>query len=261
VVEKYMAVSQGTEVGVLVLTGSSGRIDAERCDLLAQHGVTAMSIRWFGGAGQPPGICEVPLETFVAALDLLAETGVSRLAVLGASKGAEAALTLACFEPRVDAVIALSPSSVVWANVGPGLDGAAHPYRSSWTWHGRALPFASYPAEWPSHGPPTSFRAFYERGLAAAPPEAAIPLERARADVLLVAGADDQMWPSSAFAEALAERREVRIVSHPSAGHRPRFPGELPAQPSPSYLYGGSSAADAALGAAAWPHILAMLSS
>ncbi|WP_127941236.1 acyl-CoA thioester hydrolase/BAAT C-terminal domain-containing protein [Nonomuraea polychroma] len=88
-----------------------------------------------------------------------------------------------------------------------------------------------------------------------------MPLERARADVLLVAGADDQMWPSLAFAEALAKRREVRIVSHPSAGHRPRFPGELPAQPSPSYLYGGSSAADAALGAAAWPHNLAMLSS
>ncbi|RVX45030.1 hypothetical protein EDD27_7807 [Nonomuraea polychroma] len=40
-----MAVSPGAEVGVLVLTGSSGRIDAERCDLLAQHGVTALSIR------------------------------------------------------------------------------------------------------------------------------------------------------------------------------------------------------------------------
>jgi dienelactone hydrolase len=254
-----MAVSQGAEVGVLVLAGSSGRIDVQRCDVLAQHGVTAMSIRWFGGAGQSPGICEVPLETFVAGLDLLAEAGVSRLAVLGVSKGAEAALTLACFEPRVDAVIALSPSSVVWANVGPGLDGAAQPHRSSWTWQGRPVPFAPYPAEWPTHGPPTSFRAFYERGLAAAPAEAAIPLERARAEVLLVAGADDQMWPSLAFAEALARRREARMISHPAAGHRPRFPGELPAPPSPSYLYGGSPAADAALGAMAWPHILTML--
>ncbi len=255
-----MAVVQGAEAGVLVLAGSSGRIDADRCDVLARHGVTAMSMRWFGGPGQPPGICEVPLETFVAGLDLLAGTGVSRLAVLGVSKGAEAALTLACLEPRVDAVIALSPSSVVWANVGPGLDGAAHPQRSSWTWRGEPLPFAPYPAEWPDHGPPTSFRAFYERGLAAAPPEAAIPLERTRADVVLVAGADDQMWPSLTFAGALARRREARVVSHPAAGHRPRLPGEPPAQPSPSYLYGGSAAADAALGASAWPHILAALS-
>ncbi|WP_217708407.1 acyl-CoA thioester hydrolase/BAAT C-terminal domain-containing protein [Nonomuraea rhodomycinica] len=131
--ERYTAVSPGARTGVLVLAGSSGRIESQRCDLLARHGVTAMSVRWFGGAGQPPGICEVPLETFVAALDLLAQTGVSRLAVLGSSKGAEAALTLACLEPRVDAVVALSPSSVVWADVAP------------------------YPAEWPDHGPaPTS---------------------------------------------------------------------------------------------------------
>ncbi|MEU7893974.1 acyl-CoA thioester hydrolase/BAAT C-terminal domain-containing protein [Nonomuraea sp. NPDC049152] len=245
---------------MLVLTGSSGRIDPGRCDLLSAHGMTAMSIRWFGGPGQPPGICEVPLETFVSALDLLAGTGVSRLAVLGVSKGAEAALMLACVEPRVEAAIALSPSSVVWANVGPGLDGVTEPYRSSWMWQGQPLPFASYPAEWPAEGPPTSFRAFYERGLAAAPPEAAIPLERTRAEVMLVSGGDDQMWPSLRFAEALAERRHVHIVSHPSAGHRPRFPGESPAQQSPSYLYGGSPHADAALGAAAWPHILTMLS-
>ncbi|MEV0197703.1 acyl-CoA thioester hydrolase/BAAT C-terminal domain-containing protein [Nonomuraea sp. NPDC050691] len=259
--EKHVTISPGAGVGVLVLSGSSGRVEEQRCDLLAEHGVTAMSIRWWGGAGQPPGICEVPLETFVAALDLLVETGVSRLAVLGGSKGAEAALMLACLEPRVNVVIAVSPSSVVWANIGPGLDGASTPYRSSWTWHGKPLPFTPYPAEWPDHGPPMSFRAFYERGLAAAPPESAIPLERTRADVLLVAGADDQLWPSLTFAEALAERREVRIVSHPSAGHRPRFPGESPAQPSPSFLYGGSADADAALGAAAWPHVLAMLGS
>ncbi|MEU4543125.1 acyl-CoA thioester hydrolase/BAAT C-terminal domain-containing protein [Nonomuraea dietziae] len=257
--ETCLAVSDDAEVGVLVLAGSSGRADAGRCALLAAHGMTAMSIRWFGGPGQTPGICEVPLETFVSALDLLAATGVSRLAVLGLSKGAEAALMLACVEPRVQAVVALSPSSVVWANVGPGPDGVTVPYRSSWTWRGQPVPFAPYPAEWPAEGPPTSFRAFYERGLAAAPPEAAIPLERTRAEVLLVAGGDDLMWPSLTFADALAERREVRIVSHPSAGHRPLFPGEAPPPPSPSYLYGGSPEADAALGATAWPSIVDML--
>ncbi|MEV4892274.1 hypothetical protein AB0K48_23095 [Nonomuraea sp. NPDC055795] len=46
------------EVGVLVPAGSSGRIDSARCDLPAAHGLTAPSIRWFGGPGQPPGIGE-----------------------------------------------------------------------------------------------------------------------------------------------------------------------------------------------------------
>lgn len=44
---------------LLVLTGSSGRIATDRTRLLARHGAAAMSLRWFGGAGQPSGICEV----------------------------------------------------------------------------------------------------------------------------------------------------------------------------------------------------------
>ncbi|WP_157249306.1 acyl-CoA thioester hydrolase/BAAT C-terminal domain-containing protein [Nonomuraea typhae] len=255
--ESHLAV--GGETGVLVLAGSSGRIDAARCDLLAAHGLTALSPRWFGGPGQSPGICEIPLETFVTCLDRLTAAGAKRLTVLGLSKGAEAALALACVEPRVRAVVALSPSSVVWPNVGPGRDGVTEPYRSSWTWRGRPLPFAPYPADWPDHGPPTAFRDFYARGLAAAPAAAAIPLERSRADVLLVAGEDDQMWPSAAFARALAARRPVRLITHPSAGHRPVLPGETPAAPSPSYLYGGAPEADAELGATAWPEILDVL--
>nr|WP_239157928.1 acyl-CoA thioester hydrolase/BAAT C-terminal domain-containing protein [Streptomyces sp. SID13726] len=65
------------------------------------------------------------------------------------------------------------------------------------------------------------------------PPAAEIPVERARADVLLVAGGDDVMWPSLSHAERLASRRRsagsaVRLVAHPDAGHRPRLPGESP---------------------------------
>jgi hypothetical protein len=60
--------------GVLVLSGSSGRIEVERDRLLADAGATALALRWFGGPGQQPGTFEVPLETFVSALDVLAAT-------------------------------------------------------------------------------------------------------------------------------------------------------------------------------------------
>src|SRR5919205_728721 len=79
---------------LLVLTGSSGRIATDRTRLLARHGAAAMSLRWFGGAGQPSGICEVPLETFAPAMDRLASLS-DHLCVMGTSKGAEAALLLA----------------------------------------------------------------------------------------------------------------------------------------------------------------------
>ncbi|MFE4871550.1 acyl-CoA thioester hydrolase/BAAT C-terminal domain-containing protein [Streptomyces sp. NPDC056682] len=133
----------GSAVGVLVLAGSSGRIETHRCDLLARAGMAALSLRWFGGAGQPGGICEVPLETFTKAIDLLQAKGVDRIGVLGASKGAEAALLLAAGDPRIDAVVALSPTSLVWGNLGPGLDGKSHPYRSCWTWRGEPRPVRS----------------------------------------------------------------------------------------------------------------------
>ncbi|MFB7217427.1 hypothetical protein [Streptomyces sp. NPDC056227] len=102
------APARGGDTGVLVLAGSSGRIEDERCRILAREGLTALSVRWFGGAGQPPGICEVPLETFVSATGLLRSRGARRIGVLGTSKGAEAALDLSVLHPGTDAVVALS---------------------------------------------------------------------------------------------------------------------------------------------------------
>ncbi|MEV8632019.1 acyl-CoA thioester hydrolase/BAAT C-terminal domain-containing protein [Streptosporangium sp. NPDC051023] len=257
----------GGDVGVLVLAGSSGRVETERSRLLARQGATALSIRWFGGPGQPKGICEIPLETFTAVVDLLLDAGVRRVGVMGLSKGAEAALLVAGLDPRVEAVVALSPTSVAWANVGPGADGLTVPRRSSWTWRGEPVPFVPYDETWSPAEPegfPVAYRALYERSrerFAQAARAAAIPVERAEADLLLVAGADDRMWPALPFSEELAARRSaagrpVRLVSDPDAGHRPRFPGESPASGARPYLYGGSPQTDAALGTAAWPHVL-----
>lgn len=46
--------SAGSTVGVVVLAGSSGRIEYERARLFARHGVTALSIRWFGEPDSRP---------------------------------------------------------------------------------------------------------------------------------------------------------------------------------------------------------------
>ncbi|MFC3986771.1 acyl-CoA thioester hydrolase/BAAT C-terminal domain-containing protein [Streptosporangium jomthongense] len=254
--------------GVLVLSGSSGRVERERCRLFARAGVTAMSIRWFGGPGQPPGICELPLETFVAAAELLRERGAGRVSVLGLSKGAEAALLVSALSDCADAVIALAPSSVIWANVGPGTDGRNRPLRSSWTWRGRPLPFVPYDDSWTPAEPEGTLVALlgsYERSLATHAdlvPAAAIPVERISADLVLIAGGADRMWPSLRFARELEARRlaagrDVVLVTRDDAGHRVVFPGEVAPPPSIHFDHGGTSEADAALGAAAWPYVLA----
>ncbi|BCJ27112.1 acyl-CoA thioester hydrolase/BAAT C-terminal domain-containing protein [Actinocatenispora sera] len=251
---------------VLVVAGSSGRIDSDRARVFAERGALAASIRWFGGPGQPPGICEVPLETFTAALDLLCRYDPPKLGMVGVSKGAEAALLTGIRDDRLDLVGAFAPTSVVWANVGPGRDGVTKPYRSCWTWRGEPLPFVPYD-DGPDPEPPVACRPLYERSLAAFPAEAkaaAIPVERIRGEVVLVAGGDDEMWQSTEFARELAARRRaagrrITVVDSDTAGHRAYLPGEPEPAPSQQFRYGGDAAADAELGARALPHLLAAL--
>ena len=92
--------AEPTGWGVVVLAGSSGRVDVARAKLLAGLGAVCIALRYFGGERQPPGICEVPLEVFTRATDRLIEEGCERVAYVGTSKGAEAALLIATDDPR-----------------------------------------------------------------------------------------------------------------------------------------------------------------
>ncbi len=231
----------GVVPGVVVVSGSSGRRERERARLFAENGAAAMALDYFGGPGQPPGICEVPLETITAGIDLLAELGHEPISLVGTSKGAEAALVVASLDTRVGAVVAIAPSSVVWANVGAGLDGKDRPLRSSWSWQGRPVPFVPYDPKWqPVYvGGQVAFRGYYEQSLEVFADEAraaAIPVERTTASLVLLAGGDDRVWPSDRFAIELAGRAAGKVALHvaPTAGHRITLPGETPTRRRPA---------------------------
>jgi hypothetical protein len=200
--------------GIVVLAGSSGRTDVARARLFADAGFIALALRWFGGEGQTPGISEIPLEIFFAATSRLLQEGAKHIAYIGTSKGAEAALLVATLDPRIDLVMALSPTSVVWANSGVGRDGLGLPLRSSWTYQGEPLPFVRYDLSAPIgmvDGLP-SYRSHVEQSLITYSGDieaATIHLEAARADIIVVAGSADALWPSDVFARALAKRRQM----------------------------------------------------
>lgn len=251
-----MYVAGDGPTGVLVLAGSSGRVEEQRCQVLAGLGVTAASYRWFGET-----VDRVPLESFDEPLAMLHER-CERLVVLGTSRGAEAALLLGARHVEIDGVVAVSPSDVVWAALSQ-----ERPQRSSWTSAGEALPFVPYDDGWEPDTDPVEFVGSYEQSLetyADRVPAARIPVERIAGEVLLVAGGDDRLWPSCDFAERIVERRSAaglrtELVRHPRAGHRLLLPGEAP--PAPSHLvHGGTPEADAALGALVWPYLEELLS-
>jgi dienelactone hydrolase len=258
--------ASGTGTGVLVLSGSSGRVERDRVRVLGRAGATALTYRWFGDDGQPAAIHELPLESFDWAMDLLAGQ-CDRIVLMGVSKSAEAFLAYAADDPRVDAVVALAPSHVVWAGVGPGPDGELRPQASSWSRRGEPMPFVPYDDDVEVSGDPPVFAPMYRRSLltfADRVAAATIPVERFFGDVLLVAGGDDQVWPSLESARAVEARRRAvglptTVVTHPDAGHRVILPGEEPAGGGRPMARGGTDDGDRALGRLAWPEILRVI--
>ncbi len=229
--------------------------------MLASLGVLSESIRWFGGAGQNDGPWEIPLEIFCERVAELRQE-CNRVFVVGTSFGAEAALLTGVYSAQVDAVIAFSPSDVVWAGVTS--DGRV---TSHWTNGGSALPFVPFDPQWRPDTDPPAFLDLYRRSreqFADAVPAATIAVEGI-ARLIVVAGGDDLVWPSLDSAQRIRDRRrqhglETTVVVDRQAGHRAVLPGEVAAQGGQRMQRGGSPEADQRLGRLAWSEIVALAS-
>jgi dienelactone hydrolase len=217
--------------GVLVLGGSEGGFPSDVAGLLAAEGFICLALAYFGAVGVPRRLVEIPLEYVDTAFAWLREHPLvmnSRLGVLGISKGAELALLAAAsFPDAVGAVVAYSPSSVVFPGIGVAGGGSR---RSSWSHRNEPVPFVPYP---PAVRPSLSLRGFsvvpiYRTALdnVDAVAVAAIPIERSRAPILLISGDEDRMWPAAQMAEMLKARLtdvgrgdQVIHLRYPRAGH------------------------------------------
>lgn len=198
--------TEGPILGVLLIGGSGGLEPQDSARRLAEEGFGALSVAYFHQKGLPSTLREVPLEYFEAALKALRRSlgpRGSRMAVLGVSRGSEAALLSGVHFPElVNAVVALLPGNVVLCSWPPG--------GPAWTLNGRPLPYVS------RFGPRSD------------DPDAIIPVERIRGPVLLISAGADRVWPSTAMAVAMVSRLKERGHPYPDqhfdfpfAGHGP----------------------------------------
>jgi dienelactone hydrolase len=247
----------GSGLAVLVLGGSEGGIgDEGAAALLASRGFPALALQYFDGA-----LADVPLERFTRALDWLARRpGVQATAILGTSKGAEAALLVASRRNDLRAVVAYAPSSVAWSCICDR-DGAP-----SWTERGAPVPFVAQRRD-PTYAPPQGFPiepgVHYEYRLRSRDAAARIPVENIRGDVLLIAGDEDRMWPSAAMAREIAARKKSRVLILPGAGHligKANLPPGTTLTGNGRLETGGTPAANAAARKIAWEEVLRFLS-
>lgn len=243
---------------VLLFGGSEGGLAAApQAELLASRGFPALALAYFDEPGLPGALDRIPMEYFARAARWLSrQPGADgrSLTVWGDSRGSEAALQLGAYFPGlVHAVIAGSPSSVT--NSAVSLTHAV-PFDPAWTLHGKPMAIADPP------GDPSS----------ASNPAAVIPVQRIRGPVLLLVGADDQLWPSPQYAQAIMAtlRRAHDRYSHqdlvlPGAGHAAgaAFPYDFGPVNIPTAVgtlhLGGTPVANSVAETKAWHDVLKFL--
>ncbi|MFQ5462937.1 MAG: acyl-CoA thioesterase/bile acid-CoA:amino acid N-acyltransferase family protein [Phycisphaerae bacterium] len=263
----YNPEREGTKPGVIVLGGEAGGLNeaARLAQLLASHGYATLALAYFGVEALPPNLELIPLEYFATAVDWMkknASVSGDRMAVLGVSKGAEAAMLVASRSPDIHAVVAYLPSSVVWQSTGLGF-----PEISSWSVGGAPVPFVPYAED------PNALGSYRMTGLYLASLKdqkavdcATLPVERIQGPVLMISAGHDAYWPSQKMGDAClarlnAAKRPYRDqhLKYAGAGHDISGPGYTVLKGTA--VTGGSRSANAKARADSWPKMLAFLKS
>jgi dienelactone hydrolase len=260
--------------GVIVVGGSGGGLhwSATIAALLASRGFSALACAYFGAAGLPPSLNDIPLEAIGAAMRWLLdrdEVDGDAVGLVGRSRGGELALQAAAMYPDAGAVVGFAASGVRWT----GFDPASSRPRPAWTWRGDALPYLVPDPEavedaWLQS--PVVLRDAFTRALVDVDgvQQATINVEDICGPILLVSGSDDQLWPAAALSAIAMERGRLRASAaadrhllFAGAGHSVGEPPGLPLHDvtrlhpvdRDTYLLGGTRARNAASGAEAWP--------
>lgn len=163
---------------------------------------------------------------------------------------------MASRHPELHAVVVGAPSSAVW----PGIDFSGKDTGSSWTVDGKPLNFLQY-----GNAAKTMFDG-YRTGLQTLPDhrDAAIPVTKIKAKVMLICGRADQLWPSCPMAEDVKRvmGKRAMILAYDNAGHAvfgPPVPTGSAGFRSLGSL-GGTSEGNNRARTDAWPKVLRFLS-
>jgi pimeloyl-ACP methyl ester carboxylesterase len=222
------------KVPILVLAGSGGGLPQTQAALLASHGHPALAQGIFAYKDLPSTLRGIPLESFHAAADWLKHrTGAHRVAVMGTSRGSEAAGLAASYFPQdFSAAVVLVPSHLSNGAFGPGITDV----EAAWTYAGKPVPAdrgetdsnnagdAAHSREPPGFvGTPYYLKTWSDPSISST---FGIPFERMSGPVLAIGGGADEMWPSFIGAEQIRRRlvdhgKSDRVEMHiyPGAGH------------------------------------------
>ncbi|MFT9847068.1 acyl-CoA thioesterase/bile acid-CoA:amino acid N-acyltransferase family protein [Aneurinibacillus sp. REN35] len=240
--------TDNTNDKTIILLGGS---DGERSGLsllagpLASRGFTVVTVGYFNEEGLPKKLEEIPLEYFEKVFSWLTNNPLTRdneIYVHGTSKGGELALLLASRYPVISKVAASSPHAYCFQ----ALDGLMSGNNvSSWSYKGKSLPFIpvdntifyEHQRSCIEQNIPFGFATTYKKSVEVAKNKEAarIKIENAQADLLLIAGCEDQVWNThDACVEIIQtlERHQYKhdytLLAYKDLGHSLPIPYVIP---------------------------------
>ncbi len=259
---------------IVVPCGSSGDLCATLpiSSLLASRGFNVLSLAYFKEQGLPAKLAEIPLEYFERVFAWLSKNPITSgkaIQFLGISKGGELALLLASKYHFITKVAAFWPHAYCF-------EGTNFKNVSSWAYGGKSLPFIRYKKHWLFanmiscfiKNEPFGLTYTHKKALNAAKDRevARIKIENAKANILLFAGKQDNMWNSyDGCVQIMGDLRkhnyqyDYDFVGYENAGHLSYAPYILPAgeimfkmAPRLMFSMGGTLEANAQAQADAW---------
>ena len=209
IVGKYFPSSSTDKyVSVLVLGGSEGGLPEKLAQTIVDAGFPTLALAYFNAEGLPQELEKIPLEYFDKAKSWLQKqknVKSNELIVVGWSKGAELALLLASRDQNIKRVVAIAPSSVVWAGI---LQDWNKVPASSWTEQGEELAHV----EFKPTGTVNGLLDLYTQSLdnRSEKGKANIQVEDIRGNVVLMTGESDEIWPSPQMAKLICEKMNLK---------------------------------------------------
>jgi uncharacterized protein len=216
---------------LIILGGAEG--GNEFGNLMAPYfqskGYHVLSLAFIKADGLNDQLEKVPIEMVEKAIAWIQSNQghvIKKIGLIGGSKGAELALLSTTLYQNIDALVLISPTSVVWQSINEQ-DWDAE--ESSWTYKGKSLPFLRYDF---SRGVERMYD-FYNTAIDnLESPEPIIKAENIDCPVLLLSGKKDLVWPSKKMAEMIKSRLEEFNFSHPFNHHNFEEAGHLLIHPA-----------------------------
>jgi len=281
----FLPPGDGPHPAITLVSGSGGGLWENVAARHASHGYAGFALAYFRYETLPKILVDIPLEYFETAINYLQardDIDGQRLGIAGASRGGELSLLLGSLFPQYKVVIADVPSGIVWSGFGHDLTEGHEP---AWLYRGEAIAYMddefdpeiyAYYDEYTERGeaiPSTpAFLELMRRG-AATMKKAEIPIEKINGAVLMISGEDDQMWPSTQFANIAMDRLKAHNFEKPYIHLSYREAGHFippPYQPTTAinmkhpvdggfYTFGGKPEANYRAGIDSWQKRLEFL--